>query len=187
MIKKPVIGKTSKVVGLVLLGLVIFFILFSGCTEAAIKSSEKGAGVAVAAHAGAKVVNQMSQESARKSGTAITIVDETKTLPEKTFFYYLLSGDEGYQFDIDVTTDGAPVDILIMDEQTYQEYSSAFKQGKALSFNAVTFKNTAAKTLEYSLPSRGDYYLVIENSPLLEGGADANRALNVRVLVTLTQ
>jgi len=188
MIPNQIFGKKSPVMGAVLFGLVVLFILFSGCTHAAIKGGEsalKDAGMTAAAHAGSDTAGQLIQESADKRATGISIIDETKRIERETMVYYLLAGDKGYQFNIDVVTDGAPVDIFIMDEQSYQVYSKAFEQGSDFSINAISFKNVARKSVKYSLPSQGSYYLVIENAYFIKDGADAERAVNVNVVVTL--
>lgn len=47
------------------------------------------------------------------------------------------------------------------------------KSGSAASFNAVSYKSVSSEDFDYTLPISGTYYVVIDNSPLLIGGANA--------------
>jgi hypothetical protein len=94
-------------------------------------------------------------------------------------------GDQGYQFNIGITTDGAPVDVLILDENNFLVYKYAFTSGTSYSIKGVIATYTVSKTFQYVLPSQGSYYLVTENAPFLTDGADARRDVNVRVTVNL--
>lgn len=52
-------------------------------------------------------------------------------------------------------------------------------EGHDIEFDIVS------KNFIYTLPSQGQYYLVIDNSGLLNNGADAKRDVNVQVTVKL--
>jgi|SRR5208337_2025781 len=186
--------KNSKIVGIVFFILVIFFIFSSGCTDAAVtggedavKAGEESGGLGLASHV-VPVVSAASNEIANSgiaTSSTISIIDATKTVPYNHILSYLLAGDQGYQFNININTDGNPVDVLVLDENSYQIYSNAFTHGGTSSFNAVTYRYVVSQNFQYVLPSQGKYYLVIENAPFLQNGADAQRDVNVQVSVDL--
>jgi hypothetical protein len=183
--------KNVKFIAIFLFTLVILFIFTSGCIEAAENSGESvvqagGSGSAsdVVAPAVAFVINAINSNTPG-SGSPISIVDEMRIVHYNHMVSYLLAGDQGYQFNIEIATDGAPVDVLVLDESDYQLYSNAFKQGSAVSFSGVIYKFVVSKNFQYVLPSQGRYYLAIENSPFLNGGADAKRDVNVSINVEL--
>jgi len=185
--KKQFKAGKSTITMTVLLVLVILFIAASGCTGAAVKGGESAAktGAVLAVRGGSVAANEINNDNLVKSDTAISVFDETDNLEYNYIIHYLLSGDQGYQFNIKITTDGAPVDILILDENNYLEYSNAFEKRSSFSINGVFYKNVVSKNFKYTLPSRGKYYLVIENSKFLKDGADAKRAVNYQVSVDL--
>ena len=184
-----------KIIGILLFIFVIIFSISSGCTDAvvtggedAVKAGEESGGLGLASHAIPVVSmasNEIAQSGIAASPPPISIVDETKTIPYNHILSYLLAGDQGYQFDININTDGNPVDVLVMDENDYQIYSKAFTHGGTSSFDAVTYRYVTSQNFQNVLPSQGKYYLVIENAPFLQNGADAQRDVNVQVSVDL--
>lgn len=191
--KKQLKEKNSKTAGIFLLILVIFFIFSAGCSEAAVRGgevvvesgSESGITSVIPGVVHEIVTNGIGNYKPADNSNAIPILDETKTVPYNHILSYLLAGDQGYQFNIEITTDGAPVDVLVLDENNYQVYSNAFKNGGSTSFNGVIYTSVVTKNFQYVLPSQGKYYLVIENAPFLTDGADAKNDVNVQMMVEL--
>jgi len=191
--KNQIYPKNAKIAGIFLFILVLFFIFVSGCSETAVRAGEVA--VKAGSESGIKsvvpgviheiVTNGIKNYKPADSSNAIPVVDETKTAFHDHSLSYLLAGDQGYQFNIEITTDGAPVDVLVLDENNYQVYSNAFKNGGSTSFNGVIYTYVVTKNFQYVLPSQGKYYLVIENTLFLKDGADAKRDVNVQVTVEL--
>ena len=175
-----------------ILTLIIIFIFLSGCTEEAVsggetlaKASENSGGISSGAGAIPGIINSIQSDNSGQSYAVIPIVNESKTVQYHYIAYYLLAGDQGYHFTIDINTDGAPVDVLILDEDNFQTYSNAFKVGGSTSFTGVFYRFVIEKNFDYLLPSQGKYYLVIENAPFLVDGADARRDVKVDVNIEL--
>jgi hypothetical protein len=194
--KKQSKAKNSKIAGVFLLILVIFFIFSTGCSEAAIRGgevavesgSESGITSVVPGIIHEIMTNGIENYNPADSSNAIPVVDETKTVPYNHILSYLLAGDQGYQFNIEITTDGAPVDVLVLDENNYQVYLNSLKNDAfSFSFNGVIYNTVVTKNFQYVLPYQGKYYLVIENVPSLRMAPDdwSKRDVDVQVTVEL--
>ncbi|MEI7942247.1 MAG: hypothetical protein WCH76_03650 [Candidatus Riflemargulisbacteria bacterium] len=156
--------------------LIIFLIFSSGCSKAGT--------IATAARAAADTGNQYAKNEPQN---AIPVIEAPmNNLEYDHIKSYPLAGDKGYLFTIEVTSAVfLPVDVLIMDKDNFDIYTNDFKTGEMVPFNAVIHKNVVSDTFYYSLPAQGKYYLVIENSRFLAGGADAKKAVIYSLYVKL--
>jgi len=106
-------------------------------------------------------------------------------IPYNTNSYYSFNGNSGNIYHISVSA-GSLIDILVMDQSNFNSYQNAFKSGSAISFNAVSYKSVSSKDFTYILPNSGTYYVVIDNSPFLNGGADAKTSVIASTKIILT-
>jgi hypothetical protein len=191
--------KNLKLAGIFLIILVILFVFASACTETAESAGERavqGSGEGSNAASGlvgpvvAAVATAMNGNPTA-SAPPIPIVDETKAIPYNHMVSYLLAGDQGYQFNIGVTSYGDPVAVLIMDQGLYTIYRVAMAQSQSsFSYSSVpvVYTNVVSQQFSYTLPSQGRYYLVIVNAPILDNRMDTSlviRPANIHVQVEL--
>lgn len=114
---------------------------------------------------------------------SFTPIVETINVPYDYSQPFILSGEKGASFAIEIKTDGAPVDILILDSKNYAIYNNDFKNNAHDPWKSVTHHDIVSKSFSYKLPENGTYYLVIENSRFTQDGADAKRSVNVAVKI----
>ncbi len=95
---------------------------------------------------------------------------------------YEIWGEKGVSFDISVKSSGN-IDILILDVENYMKYTNGFENGINKPFRGSIYKNVNSKDFQYCLPETGTYYMIIENSKFVSGGADARRGVNIEVSV----
>ena len=191
-------SRNRRIAPVILIVLILFFVIAAGCTEvvesvgeAATKASEEAGSTIDSAGVGTTVIHGASnavyvyQSEPAQDQPSILVFNEMITIPHNHLHSYPIAGDQGYQFNIEIKTDGAPVNVLIMDHDTYLNYLNAYKHSSSISFTAVTYTYVVSKNFSYMLPSQGQYYLVIDNSGFLKDGADAKRAVNVQIKVGL--
>jgi len=117
-----------------------------------------------------------------------TIVDETISLDMD---YYWSSSALYYAGDIlevTVKTDGAPVDVFLMNAQDFDEYEDMQNdQSGADGFNYYvdgSALKVVKKRYTFEIPETNTYYIVVDNTIQPEGGADPRRSVNVHVAIT---
>jgi hypothetical protein len=115
------------------------------------------------------------------------MIDETKNVPYDYIQPYELSGEQGDRFSIEIKTDGAPIDILILDTENFTKYNKSFTNDVYGNWNGVINRDIVSKEFSFSLPTSGTYYLrfrqVLENSQFTSNGADAKRSVNVAIRI----
>lgn len=116
-------------------------------------------------------------------GTNLEPIVETIDVPYDYIQPYELWGEKGVSFAITIKTDGAPVDLLILDTENYIKFSKAFENDISETWDAVIYRDVISKEFSYTLPDHGTYYLVIENSEFTTNGADAKRDVSVSVRI----
>lgn len=115
----------------------------------------------------------------------VALYDEVKEMPYPWLQWYALDGGEK-QFTAEINTDGAPVDVLILDQKNFEDYKDGFSRNSESVFTGEIFTGVITRTVHFTPSSTGTYYLAVENSPYLESGADARRTVYVRVKVSST-
>src|SRR5208283_3489713 len=115
----------------------------------------------------------------------LTIVDNVVNIPYNTNEGYYFNGNAGNIYQISVNAGLTPINILVMDQTNYNIYQNAFKSGSAVSFNAVTYKSVGSEDFDYTLPSSGTYYVVIDNSNFLTGSANSKTSAIVTTKILL--
>lgn len=102
--------------------------------------------------------------------------------------------EQSYSFDVtdppvilkvSLSTDGSPVDLLVMNEVNYNTFSQGFTSGSKSSFKAIGSNYFIIKTTEtYTLTKKGTYYVVIENADYLTKGANTGKGVRYSIKIT---
>lgn len=105
---------------------------------------------------------------------------ETVTI-EKGFMYsYSFEMPEETEVMFSLDTDGAPVDVLVLDRANFEVFQKIFSGGgDGRVSTIVTHPGVVSKSFTFTSPKDDTYYIVIENSDWLKGGATATRAVRV--------
>ena len=115
--------------------------------------------------------------------TKMEPIVETINVLYDTIQPYELMGEKGACFNIEIRTDGSPIDILLLDTENYNIYGNAFENDILHSWKGVAYRDIVSKKFSFTLPKSGTYYMVIENSRFIKNGADAKRNVNVAVRI----
>lgn len=115
----------------------------------------------------------------------VALYDEAKQLPYPWLQWYVLEGGDT-QITAEINTDGAPVDVLILDQKNFNDYKDGFTRNSKTAFTGEIYTGVITKTIHFTLLSKGTYYLAVENSPYLDNGADAKKTVYVQVKVSRT-
>jgi hypothetical protein len=188
----PLVTKKVTIAGAFFVLTIILFVVVSGCIEAtegggeaAAKASDEASSISVPVGAIPAVANSANtvanlnngeQSETPQNPNEISIYDETDTIPYHHLESYLLAGDQGYQFDISIASDGDPVVVLFMDHTTFSTYQTDLKQGSPFDYSSVpeAYTNIRSQQFSYSLPTQGRYYLAIVNGPILDNNPDTS-------------
>jgi len=156
---------------LLIISFIFAVVLISGCTD-----TTETVYVPVAE-------NGIEYGMSDRTGGEYEPLDEITNLPYDYIQPYELWGEKGARFTFFIKTDGAPVDILLLDEENYQKLDQAFCYDGSGTWKGYTYCDIVQKKFSYVLPEAGTYFLVIENSQFIDDGADAKRAVNVAVKI----
>jgi hypothetical protein len=116
---------------------------------------------------------------------AVPILQEAVTISRDSYRTWELTFSAGNRYAVEVDTDNAPVDLLVLDLANYQKFSVAFssKSGTPWDQYVVLTPSIVQKRVEFKAPSSGKYRVVIENADFIPGGAVTTRDVNVVVRV----
>jgi len=105
---------------------------------------------------------------------------ETVTI-EKGFMYsYSFEMPEETEVMFSLDTDGTPVDVLVMDRANFEVFQKIFSGGgDGRVFPLATYPGVVSKSFTFTSPKDDTYFIVVENSDWLKGGATATRAVRV--------
>lgn len=113
---------------------------------------------------------------------AETIVDETTTVESDEYLYYSALFYEGATITVSVKTDGAPIDVFLMDAQDFDEYED--EQSDYIHYyvdgSALKIMN---KRYNWVVPETNTYYIVVDNTIAPDAGANPRRSINVHVAI----
>jgi hypothetical protein len=117
--------------------------------------------------------------------SAVPILDNTVTVARDTYLSWELTLAAGKRYAVEVVTDGAPVDLLVLDLANYQKFSIAFssKTGTPWEEYALLTTGIVRDRVEFKAPRSGKYRIIIENADYISGGAVTTRDVNVQVRV----
>lgn len=109
-----------------------------------------------------------------------TVVDETSQIQKDYYAYWEMDLEESNIVSVDISTDGAPIDLEIMDQTNFNRYKNdAYRTYDFWGSDSVIRTN-----YDFYVPGDDTYYIVLDNSVDPENGAYANRNVNVNVLIS---
>ena len=113
---------------------------------------------------------------------AETIVDETTTVGSDEYLYYSAIFYEGATITVSVSTDGAPIDVFLMDAQDFDEYEDEKSDHIHYYIDGSALK-IVKKRYTWMVPETNTYYIVIDNTIAPDAGANPSRSVNVKVAI----
>jgi predicted small secreted protein len=96
---------------------------------------------------------------------------DSRLLLKDTFEKFTLQLDPKNNVQVNMTTDGAPVDVLLLDAPAFDSYTGAVN-GSGASWSTLASRlNTNAANFSYAVNTGGTYYIVVDNTGMVPGGA----------------
>jgi predicted small secreted protein len=110
-----------------------------------------------------------------KSGSG----QDSRLVLKSSYEKFTLQLDANNQIHVNVTTD-SPVNVLLLDAAGISNYTSAMNDSGA-SWTALASRlNTSAADFNYPAGTGGTYYIVVDNTGKVSGGAAGNQDVFVR-------
>ncbi len=114
-----------------------------------------------------------------------SIFDEAKTVPKGYYQYYSMIMNPGIVVNVSVSTNGSPVDIMVMDSDNFGKYVSAVNSLTGGTWDTYdSEKSVVNESFRFIAPGTDRYYIIIDNTRSPEGGAYAGEDVNVRTMIT---
>lgn len=104
---------------------------------------------------------------------------ETVLIPDGGYHYFYQTLDEGNIVKISVSTNGPPVDVMIMDEANFDTYQNSMYEGQTI--EAWYILNIVRDDYTFTAPEYGKYYFVIDNTRFPLSGASSGSDAKVQV------
>jgi len=104
---------------------------------------------------------------------------ETVKIPKGSYKYYYFSLKEGDIIKIAVLTNGPAIDLIIMDQANFNDYKASFTDGRT--WYEWDTLSVIKDDYEFSAPADDTYYVVLDNTPLPDSGADSGKDVSVQV------
>jgi hypothetical protein len=100
---------------------------------------------------------------------------DSRLLLKNSYEKFTVQLDPKNQVHVNVTTDGSPVNVMLLDAAAFGNYTSAMNDS-GLSWTALTSRlNTSAADFNYPVGPGGTYYIVVDNTGKVPGGSAGNR------------
>lgn len=104
---------------------------------------------------------------------------DSRLVLKNTYEKFTLQLDPQNQVHVNVTTDGSPVNVLLLDAAAFGNYTSAMNDSGA-SWTALASRlNASAADFSYPVGTGGTYYIVVDNTGKVSGGAAGDRDVMV--------
>ena len=130
-------------------------------------------------------VVQASPQPASGLITEHSIFDEVKTVPKGYYQYYSMIMDPGIKVNVSVSTNGSPVDIMVMDSDNFGNYVSAVNSLTGGTWKTYdSEKSVVNESFGFISPGTDRYYIIIDNTKSPDGGAYAGKDVDVRTMIT---
>ncbi len=113
------------------------------------------------------------------------VFDEAKTVPDGYYQYYSMIMDTGIKINVSVSTNGSPVDVMVMDSANFGNYVSAINSltgGTWESYNSE--RSVVNKSFNFVSPGTDRYYVIIDNTRFPDDGAYAGKDVMVKTTIT---
>jgi hypothetical protein len=117
------------------------------------------------------------------TSTPVPLLEQTVTVSRDAYESWEYNLHIGTRYAVEVVTDGAPVDLIVLDLPNYQRYYTAFysRTGSPWEEYVIFAPNTVQDRREFKVPLTGRYRIIIENADIIEGGATTTRDVHVIV------
>jgi hypothetical protein len=111
------------------------------------------------------------------------LLEGNKTIGRDNQGNWEISLQAGQRVAIDVITDGAMIDLVILDQPNYNIFKVAFssRSGSLWESYVVLRTGITKEHIEFKAPLTSKYRIVIENADVIPNGAVTSRAVNVVV------
>ncbi|MDD1679827.1 MAG: hypothetical protein LUO93_11675 [Methanomicrobiales archaeon] len=120
------------------------------------------------------------------TSTPAPLLEKMVTVKRDTYNSWELTFPAGKRFEVEVITDGAPVDLLVLDLANYNRFSSAFSSNSGMPWEeyVIFVPGIVHDKVEFKAPRSGKYRVIVENADYLPGGAATTRDVSaiLRVL-----
>jgi hypothetical protein len=115
--------------------------------------------------------------------TPSPLLEETVTIGRDTYRSWEFTLSIGRRYAVEVVTDGAPVDLLILDQANYNKFSNAFYANSGAPWDQyILFVPSIVQDREvFKVSFGGKYRVIIENADFIAGGAVTTRDIAVSV------
>ena len=114
------------------------------------------------------------------------VLEGSKVVPKDEQKNWVLRGSTGHRYLVELVTDGAPVDLVILDSYNYDK-----KFGAAISSKTgepweeyIALKTMITRgSVEFKAPTSDAFRIAVENADVIPGGAVATRDVSVTIRV----
>lgn len=114
-----------------------------------------------------------------------SIFDEAKTVPKGYYQYYSMIMDPGIKINVSVSTNGSPIDVMVMNSQNFGDYVSAVNSLSGGTWETYdSEKSVVNDSFKFISPGTDRYYIILDNTRSPEGGAYAGKDVDVQTVIT---
>ncbi|MHA1911929.1 MAG: hypothetical protein ACTSYA_09555 [Candidatus Kariarchaeaceae archaeon] len=113
-----------------------------------------------------------------QSASATTLIDSSYSLETNKYLVYKFTAVTLYDYTLTVYSSGSAIDVLIINAEQYDEYSSV---ESFYYYNEYSSLNTVSFSCEFSFSSILGLYLIVENSDTTPGGAPSVGTVTVEI------
>jgi len=104
---------------------------------------------------------------------------DTVLIRDGGYHYFYQTLDKGDIVKIVISTNGPPVDLLIMDEANFNKYENSISEGEFI--DAWYILNIVRDDYSFTAPVYGDYYFLLDNTRFPLSGASSGKDAKVQV------
>ena len=108
-----------------------------------------------------------------------TETPDTVLIKDGGYHYFYQTLDKGDIVKIVISTNGPPVDLLIMDEANLNKYEDSSSEGEFI--DAWYILNIVRDDYTFTAPLYGDYYFLIDNTQFPPSSASSGKDAKVQV------
>ena len=115
-------------------------------------------------------------------------IDQTRTIDLNKFYEIPMTevkAGDVLSLDIQVTS-GGPIDVLLMKSSDYPGYLNAIAQRGTFNYiEEASIKGITSQKNSYRFKEKGDYYLVIDNTDVPDGGGSPLDQVDINLKVSV--
>ncbi len=104
----------------------------------------------------------------------------TETIVNGNYWYYYIPLKSGNQIQTTVSTDGSPIDLMVMHSAEFKKYQASISSPSG-TWNAWNDLNIVNDKYSFTAPSDDTYYFALDNTNSPTDGAYAKKTVNVAV------